>query len=189
MRRVEEPGNSTAESLRRSFDATFAAPPELAPDAFEAVLAIRIARHPYAIRLSEIAGLHVDRILVEVPGPFPELLGIAAVRGMLTPVYDLALLLGHAQAARGRWFVVARAPHPVALAFSDFETHLRLSTAALVGTAERGADSPPGTAAAHVRGSVQADGLLRPLLDVAAVVATIEGRIRTHASSREDISK
>ena len=51
----------------------------------------------YAIRLSEIAGLHADKKITRVPGSHAALRGIAGFRGAMLPVYDLHVLLGHLQ--------------------------------------------------------------------------------------------
>jgi purine-binding chemotaxis protein CheW len=173
-----EVASTTAESLRHSFDATFAAPVALANAAFTDVLAIQVGADPYALRLSEVAGLYADRKLVEVPGPIDELLGVAGIRGLLVPVYDLAAFLGYPRAYAHRWFVLARAAQPVGLAFSAFDGHLRLTDTALAESDLVAQGGRPGVLARHVCGSVQAPGLLRPLIDIAAVLATIETRTR-----------
>ena len=51
-----------ADELRRAFDRSFAEAPGGAPeaDALESLLAIRVGGDPYALRLSEIAGLFAD---------------------------------------------------------------------------------------------------------------------------------
>ena len=114
-----------AAELRRDFDRGFAEPIRLDPIATEDLLAIRIGGQPHAIRLAEIAGLFAGKKITRVPGGHPALSGIAAFRGALLPVYDLALVLGHAGAQAPRWMVIVAAL-PVALAFDGFEGQFRV---------------------------------------------------------------
>src|ERR1700722_17800966 len=93
----------------------------------EDLLAIRVGSDPYALRSSEIAGLHVGVEIVPVPSPVAQLLGIAAIRGIMAPIYDLAALLRYPPAANPRWLIFARAAQPVGLAFEGFEQHLQAS--------------------------------------------------------------
>jgi CheW-like domain len=81
--------------LRAAFDQSFAAAKEIHDVAYLDFLSIRIAPDVFALRLSEIAGLHAGSKLAPAPSLFPELLGITAFRGVLTPVYDLGALLGY----------------------------------------------------------------------------------------------
>jgi chemotaxis signal transduction protein len=165
---------ATATALRRLFDASFAAPAALISQRLEDLLAIRIGSDPYAFRTSEIAGLHVGVKIVPVPSPVAQLLGIAAIRGMMAPIYDLAALLHYPPAANPRWFVFARAPQPVGLAFETFESHLQASQSSLAadsgqvgGTVGRGQ---------HLRGTVLAAGALRPIIHLASVLEMIGGK-------------
>ena len=117
--------------LRAAFDRSFAEPARLDVAVREEFLAIRLATQAWAIRLSEIAGLFVDKKITRVPGGHAALLGIAGFRGAILPVYDLAIVLGHPRegvasvVATPRWLVVAAAA-PVALAFDAFERQLRV---------------------------------------------------------------
>ena len=183
MNPIYDVASTTAESLRHSFDAVFAAPVVLASADFTDVLAIQVGADDYALRLSQIDGLYADRKLVEVPGPIDELLGLAGIRGMLVPVYDLAAFLGYPRASALRWFVLARAAQPVGLAFGAFHGHLRLTGTALAESDLAAQRVGPGALSDHLRGSVQTPGLLRPLIDIAAVLATIETRTRAPANA------
>lgn len=171
---------STAAELRRAFDASFAAPASAERSKLEDVLAIRIGGDPYALRLSEIAGLYTDRQPVALPGPVAELLGVVAIRGLLAPAYDLAALLGYPPAPNSRWLVLARVRQFVALAFASFESHLRLPEDSFA-QHENGCD---GRNAQHLRGSVRAAGILRPLIYVPGVLTTIEALTRPCAASQ-----
>ncbi len=83
-----------AAELRDAFDRVFAEAHPPAPPPSEDLLAIRIASEPYALRLTEIAGLFADRKITPVAGRVSALLGIAGFRGLIVPVYDLQVLLG-----------------------------------------------------------------------------------------------
>jgi len=126
-------------ALREAFDRSFAAarPPDPPPG--EDLLAIRIGAEPYALRLSEIAALHPDRRITPLFGSLPSLRGIAAFRGAIMPVYDLATLLGHPQAAAVRWLATA-ASEPIAFAFAAVDGHLQVAHDAIV---SNGADERP----------------------------------------------
>lgn len=161
----------TAAALRRLFDEGFSKPAASTAERVEGLLAIRIASDPYAFRLAEIAGLHVDLKIVPVPSPVAQLLGIVGVRGTMAPIYDLAALLRYPPAASPRWIVFAQSPQRVGFAFETFESHLQVSQETLVrGEGEvigTGADGP------HLRGTVRAAGALRPIIDLVSVVATL----------------
>ena len=171
----------TAAELRREFDATFAARASTARGKLDDVLAIRVGGDPYALRLSEIAGLHTDRQLVAMPSPVAELLGVVAIRGLLAPAYDLAALLGYPPATGSRWLILVRVPHLVALAFASFEAHLRLPEASFA-QHDNGSD---GRNTQHLRGSVRDGGILRPLIHVPGVLTTIEALARPGIASQE----
>ena len=123
---MTEPRSRMAEravALQRDFDESFALPARgLAADRIE-LLAIQLGGDPHAIRLAEIDGLFADRRITPVPGPVPELCGLASLRGALVPVYDLRLLLGYTPGGPPpRWLVLAAAA-PVGLAFDQLDRH------------------------------------------------------------------
>jgi chemotaxis signal transduction protein len=172
--RIEaESMGATAATLRRHFDEAFAAPAASMAEALEHLLAIRVGSDPFALRLSEIAGLYVGVKVVPVPSPVSQLLGIVGIRGMMVPIYDMAALLRYPLEANSRWFVLARAPHPVGFAFDTFESHLQVSQASLAGSNGEG----PGTGGTvqHMRGTVRAAGALRPIIHLASMLEIIRG--------------
>jgi chemotaxis signal transduction protein len=170
--RIDEASmGDTAATLRRNFDESFAAPEAARPERLEDFLAIRIGSDPYALRMSEIAGLHVGVKIVPVPSPATQLLGIVGIRGMMAPIYDLAALLRYPPAANSRWFVFARAPQPVGFAFEAFESHLQVSSASLANGNDD--DAASGGTGQHVRGTVRGAGALRPIIQLASVLAMI----------------
>jgi chemotaxis signal transduction protein len=117
-----------AAELRNAFDRARAVPwGAAAVERIENLLAIRVSGDAFAIRLSEISGLATDRKIVAFPSPIPELLGVAAIRGRLIPVYSLAALLGYsANAGHGRWLALCGIEEPVGLAINDFEGYVQV---------------------------------------------------------------
>lgn len=154
--------------LRDAFDSSFARMPEERAGASEKLLAIRIGGEPHALRLSEIAGVFVDRTITPVPSRSPALLGIAGVRGSVVPVFDLGALVGYAPAARARWIVIA-ARERVGFAFDAFDGHLATAAGAIMRARE-------GTA--HVREVVRTGDQLRPIVLLESVIAAL-GRKET----------
>jgi chemotaxis signal transduction protein len=163
----------TAAALRTQFDERFAAAAASMSERLEGLLAIRVGADPYALRLSEIVGLHADVKIVPVPSPVAQLLGIVGLRGMMAPVYDLAALLGYPPAASPRWMVLAGASQSMGLAFDAFEAHLQVSEASVANGEGEGAGG--GASRQHMRGTVRAAGALRPIIHMASVVELIRG--------------
>jgi purine-binding chemotaxis protein CheW len=162
-----------AAALRENFDRGFAAPRQAGtPDVVD-FLAISVDAAPYAIRLADIASLSTDHVITAIPGQLA-LRGLAGFRGAMLPVYGLAALLGHDTTAAERW--LARAP-PVAFAFTRFEGHLRLPAGQIVAQA---ADAP---ARRHVRGFLEHETHIRPILDMASLFEAV--RILAGATKKE----
>lgn len=165
--------------LRQSFDQAFSEREVERAEATFALLAIRVGRERYALRLSDIGGLEADRTLTRVPSDHPELLGIAGVRGVVVAVFDLATLLDLPRPESPRWLVLAKGA-PLAFAFSAFEGQLVVPAAAFA-SAEEGR-------AGRVRNVVRrvgfdghgSDGGVEslPLIDIPALVAALDRRPR-----------
>jgi chemotaxis signal transduction protein len=120
---------NTAADIRNAFDRAFAEPPSSqALERIENLLAIRVAGHPYAIRVGEMTGLVNNRKILALPSPISELLGVAGIRGTLVPVYSMAALLGYNRELdqTARWIALCGAEEIAGLAFSDFESYLRV---------------------------------------------------------------
>ncbi|HKO53719.1 MAG TPA: chemotaxis protein CheW [Polyangiaceae bacterium] len=159
-------------ALRREFDQSFALPVADVEAATLDFLAIRVAGDPYAVSLSEIQSLHADCKLVVAPSLLPELLGFSGFRSVLMPVYDLAQLLGYRGGLSARWLVVANSFAPIAFAFGDFDSHLRV-------TQERvSAPETDESKAAALGGAVQNAGVTLPLLHLPSLVEAIAQRIK-----------
>lgn len=175
-------------SLQRDFDRSFAEAAQPAPPS-EELLAIRVADHPYALRLPAIAALVADTSITPLPGSAAELLGLAAVRGTLVPVYDLRTLLGYAPGAPSRWMVLVAPPASdasardvragVALSFTAFEGQLRVLRADLRPEVDRSSPTP------MLRGSVRANGAVRPIVHLPSVLETITERARGSSPRKE----
>ena len=161
-----------AETLRDAFDRSFAVPTDV--DRRETIdfIALRLGDDVHALRMSEIGGLFTDVKVTQCPSPVPELRGIAAFRGTLTPVYDLAQLLGYPRSS-GEWMVLT-ADRPLAFAFGAFDGHFRVEPSALaVGEAR------------HVKEVASSGGDVHPIIDVASVAEAVAARVTRIASSKE----
>lgn len=167
-----------AAALRQAFDSAFADPAQIDATATEDLLAIRAGSQAYALRLSEIVGLFVDKKITRVPGRAAAMLGIAGFRGAIVPVYDLPALLGHLTTVPLRWLVVASAA-PVALAFETLDGHLRVSRDAIVpgDTGDR--------ARRHIGDAVRAQDVIRSIVRVTSVLDVL-GKRRSEAAPREE---
>jgi purine-binding chemotaxis protein CheW len=166
-----------AEELRRDFDRSFAAAPRGDAEVLVDLLAIRVAGDPYALRLSEVAGLFADRVVTPLPSPVSELRGLAGFRASLVPVYDLRPLLGYPGAETLRWMVTTAGGTLLALAFDGFDAHVRVPRAALA------------VADTETRGPVREvartpDGA-RPVVHLPSVLEAIRARARGAAQHKE----
>ncbi|HEY3255828.1 MAG TPA: chemotaxis protein CheW [Polyangiaceae bacterium] len=165
-------------ALRQDFDQSFARAAGGAQPSQLDFLSVRVAGDPYAIRLSEVQSLHADRKLVAAPSLLPELLGVSGFRSILTPVYDLAHLLGYAPQPMARWLAVVQSAAPIAFAFGDFDSHLRVSL-------DRVSAPEAAGGGAAVGGAVQDAGRTLPLLHLPSLVEAIAQRIKAFGPSQE----
>ena len=165
-------------ALRQDFDQSFARSTFGAKLVTLDFLAIRVAGDPYAIRLSEVQSLHVDRKLVVAPSLLPELLGVAGFRSILTPVYDLAQLLGYGAGLTARWLVIAQSAAPIAFAFDEFDSHLRVHP-------ERVSSPETDNGTAAVGGAVRGAAVTLPLLHLPSLVEAIAQRIKASGPAQE----
>jgi len=166
-------------SLRQDFDQSFARAAGGPQPSQLDFLGIRVAGDPYALRLSEIQSLHADRKLVTAPSLLPELLGVCGFRSVLTPVYDLAQLLGYGAAPSARWLAIVQNASPIAFAFADFDAHLRVALDSVSAP-----DSSSGGTAA-IAGAVRNAGSSLPLLHLPSLVEAIAQRIKALGPSQE----
>ncbi|HZP41987.1 MAG TPA: chemotaxis protein CheW [Candidatus Binatia bacterium] len=164
--------------LRRSFDEAFARPPAEASAAVEDLLFIRVGGDPYAVRLRELTGLAPAGRIAPVPGPTPELLGLATVRGALVPTYDLTALLGYPRERDApAWLLLCDGDKGrVALGVVHLERHGRIP-AADVTTADDAARRE------HVSALVRSPAESAGVVDVRSLIAAIARRL--HAPGRD----
>ena len=95
-----------ATELREAFDRSFAEAAAGVVHVWHEFLRIRLAGAAYAIRLRDIASIHVDIHIEPVPSRSGALLGIAAVRSIIVPVYDLRAIIGVPTSRTARWMVI-----------------------------------------------------------------------------------
>ncbi|MES2952254.1 MAG: chemotaxis protein CheW [Pseudomonadota bacterium] len=167
--------NNTVRTLRQEFDQSFAQPPHTAIAQRESLLAIRMGTAPYAMRVSEIAGLYVDRRIMPLPSPASQLLGVAGFRGQIAPVYDLASLCGYARASGTRWLILLRSQEPVALAFETFEMHFSVTSEEIVST-PGGLPVAGGGPQAHFWDAANSGGVVRPIIQLTSLLHDIQQR-------------
>lgn len=168
---ARRPGGAPVDALRAEFDAAFSRPARAPGVDTVALLAIRVAGAPMALRVLETAGLMQARPVVPVPGRRPELLGVSGVRGALVPVYSLARLLGRGEDDPPRWLVLAATARGerVGLAVATLERHLVRPAGDLRPASGAGAGE------AHAPELLVADGAARPVLSVPSLLRRITG--------------
>lgn len=133
-----------ASALREAFDHSFTLARAGAAEAAEALLAIRVRREPFALRVAELDGIAAARAIVPVKSARAGLLGIAGIRGELVPVFDLAALLGYpGEGERPGWIALAGREERFGLAFAELEGHLTVPRAELAAPATPGGHRGP----------------------------------------------
>lgn len=160
-----------AAELRARFDETFSRPPRADGGGLIDLLAIRVGEDPYALRLSDIAGLHADTPVTWVPTPVRAQLGIASFRRRLVPVFDLRLLLGTPGGDSPCWLVLTSRVPTVAIAFDLFEGHEQVTSADIVG------DDHAGQSAARPRELVRIGDTTRAIIDIVSITDSITDSI------------
>lgn len=142
----------SAVELAAAFDDAFAAA-QVAPPPQADLLAIGVGGDRFALPLAHVAGMFADRRITKIPSRRADLLGLAAFRGTVLPVFDLAARLGYTAARAPRWLVLAAAA-PLAFAFERFDGHVRL-------------------AASDIGDVVALDGNSVPVVDIASIAQAI----------------
>jgi chemotaxis signal transduction protein len=171
---------SRAAELRQAFDRSFALPPPQAVQEPEDLLAIRVAGDLYAIRIAEIVGIVAGRTVTPIPAAASHLLGLAAIRGEIVPVFGLASILGYRLALDSpRWMILCAGEETIALAFADFEGYLRLPKFAVY------VDENPGNTRRHVSHVARTAQGVRAVISVPLVLADIQNQVGPHRSAKE----
>jgi chemotaxis signal transduction protein len=163
-----------ASDLRAAFDRDFSIAARPSETTLGDFLCIQVAGEPSAIAVAEIASLHADLAIAELPARAPELLGVAAIRGAIVPIYDLARLLGFSGPATMRWTVLAGGG-AVGFAFEAYDGHARIDQRAIAAAAQGG----------HVRGQLVMNGQPRSIIDLGSVGAAIATRWRRPGAAKE----
>jgi purine-binding chemotaxis protein CheW len=160
--------------LRSAFDEGFALPYVGREDP-ESVIQLRVGSEVFAIRTGRIAGLVKFRKIVHLPSRIPELLGVAALRGSLIPVYDVAALLGIPAGVGGpSWLLLVPGDTVIGLAFDAFEgQHV-----------PEWFSDEPGTDL-HVSQLVRIGSAVRAVLDIAGMAQAIRRRAGLAEPARE----
>jgi len=97
----------------------------------EPMIAFRTAGVALAVRVHHITGITKRGVILPVPSTVPELLGVAVVRGVLVPVFNLAALLGLPPSAELQWFLLTNRETPVAFAFDGLDGRVEVERAHL----------------------------------------------------------
>lgn len=164
--------------LRADFDRSFASEPAGPATALEELLAIRVGGDVYAVRLREITALTADQPIVSMPSSVPAFVGLAAQRGELVAVYDLAQLLGYAQPDSPRLLLSLRGT-TTAFACAELIGQLR---APLLGARE----ARPEAGDQRLKDVVQIADATRPIIELQVLLREIEHRVTPRASENED---
>jgi chemotaxis signal transduction protein len=167
--------------LRTVFDRTRAAPFRSgAEEQMESLLSISVSRDAYAIKVSEISGLATDRKIVAFPSPISELLGVASIRGALVPVYSLAALLGYGiESGQVRWLALCGTEELFALAFSDFEGYVRISSRQLYSAEQKDVKRK------HITQVARATSTVRAVVSIPLIKDAIQERCRNNSVPKE----
>ena len=164
------------EELRRTFDEAFALPPLQVPEDLTEFALLVLGKQRYAIRISQLVGLEVDRKVEPLPAEVRGLLGLSAVKGQLVPVFDLAALVGSmAGSSTPRWMALHRDKELVGLAFDEFAGSHRVPARAVHALESASKQNP------WNRQVVEMEAGLVPVLDVSLLVSSI--------ALREDLSE
>lgn len=181
MTSLLSPIDAKLAELRNVFDRARALPfSAQAVEQTENLLAIRVSRDGYAIRVNEIAGLTNDKKIITVPSSIPELLGIAGVRGTLVSVYCLSALLGYGpEEKQTRWLALCGTEDPVGLAFHNFEGYVQVSRVQFHAAKQKDATQKYVT---HMTG---ATGALRAVISIPLVREAIQKRCGNNTVLKE----
>jgi purine-binding chemotaxis protein CheW len=170
--------NETATRLRLAFDRSFSQASTADLGVTVKLLAVRLGSLPYLVRLAEVSGVFADKKITWLPSPSPALLGLAGLRGTVVPAYDLGTLLGARRAAAPRWLLVA-ASTPVGFAFDHFDGYLSVRPDDIV------SEIRAQTRERHMLEVVRAVDLVRPLISLASVLASIKESASHDRSQKE----
>ena len=154
-------------ALRRAFDHSFAAPPPCGVAEHQSLIVIRVAGETLVLRAGDITGIARRKRLVPLLSRSPELLGLAGIRGVLVPVFNLAAILALPTCGgEPGWFALAMRETPIALAFDEFEGQVEVERTCLY-------DDQTAPARPHVRQLVRIGPVVRPVIEVPSILEAI----------------
>jgi chemotaxis signal transduction protein len=169
--------------IRRSFDASFAAPALHHDKERQSVLAIQAGEGRFAVRVEDLAGVEACRKIVKLPANLPGLLGVAGIRGRLLAAYDLGALLGQPSrdlsqgSAPLRWILVCGNEPEVGLLIEEIEAFVRVAAA----------DFKPidqSAAGGHLLGVLQHRERSLGVVDIASIAAAVARRAEESVDGR-----
>jgi chemotaxis signal transduction protein len=153
--------------LRESFDKSFALPASTTSHTFVGLLAIRVGKGEYAVRIDELADVQKACKVVPLPGTRSEMIGLAGIRGRLVAVYSLAGLLGDGDTKGWNWLAICGAGQSLALAFDDLDAYVQVPKADLYPAAQ--ADG----ARAHVSEVLRSGNATRIVVSTSSIIAML----------------
>jgi chemotaxis signal transduction protein len=164
------------EELKKSFDEAFSLPHVPAQDGAVEFLIITAAGQPYALRMSELAGVEVDRRTVPLPVHSRAVLGLCSVQGRLVPVFDLAALLDPTSPMTpARWLALHRDRELVGLAFEQLHGLRRVAARDVIALGH--GNEHAGLSREAIRADPGLVGYpLVDVVDIASVIASIRGK-------------
>lgn len=157
--------------LRRAFDQTFAARPAEASRGHVDLLALRVGGDPYVVFLRDVSGILRAPRIASVPGAPADVIGVAGVRGSVVPVFALASLLGQTVQEPPRWLLTCDIDEPLAFAVAAIDGYLQLPDSRLHTPADHAEERP------HVSQVAETDAGIRPVINIAHIVAGIRARV------------
>lgn len=164
----DDPSSVKVDALRRAFDAAFTQERTTRFERVERLVAVRVARDGFALRINEIAALHAMGNVTALPDTPSGLLGLVGVRGQIAAAWDLATLLGYGDVGETRrWLVLSAPQRDLALALGHVEGYLRVEISQLHEVAA--ADSADG----QLQQAFDHGGTLRRILSVPAILANV----------------
>jgi chemotaxis signal transduction protein len=157
--------------LRNAFDQTFAVSPSIKTvEQIENLLSIRMHGNLYALRATEISAFARIPKIVSVPSPFPEVLGLAGIRGGVVPVYSLAAFFGGGCEEGPRWCAWCGSEEPIGFAFGEFEGYVRASQSQIFAQAQEDVTCE------HAKSVLQIDEMIRPIVSLPSIVQLLSQR-------------
>jgi chemotaxis signal transduction protein len=162
---MEPQGNRVAE-LRSAFDRTFQVAYQRKTKDVEPMIAFRTAGAALAVSAKHITEVIKRGFILPVPSVVSELLGVAVVRGMLVPVFNLATLLELPPSGEPQWFMLTNRETPVAFAFDGLEGRVEVERAHLY--AEEASSRRK-----HIHQLAEVGSVVRAVIDVSSLMESI----------------